>query len=155
MMPAILAIPRVLTVLRQILLADAALTSRLSTAPPALGGGPAIYTEGAVPEGATMPYLTLGPFTERSESTMGDGAKWASAVTTTTKLVTKSQDITRNLETVECVVRLLHGTPLTVEDYAAGISVLDLVVDGYQELVGPDVILHYPTLWTVHVHQPS
>jgi hypothetical protein len=152
--PAILAVPRVLVALRARLMGDSALVALLSTAPEDEGGGPAIYTEGQVPEDARTDYLTVGPFVERSDSTMGDGRKWGSELTVTIKLVTMRSDVHRCLMTVDRVIALLHGTPLVVEDYAAGSIALSVMVEAYEELVGGVEVTHYPTLWTVRVHQP-
>ena len=118
--PALLATPRVLEALRLRLLADALLTARLATAPENIGGGPAIYTSGKVPADARTDYLVIGPFTERDASTMGDGEKWGSDLTTAIKLVTLSEDETANLGTMDRLVALLHGQPLTVRDYRSG-----------------------------------
>jgi len=151
--PALLAIPRVLAAVRLLLLNDAALVAQLATAPAANGGGPAIYSEGAVPEAARPPYLTIGPFSERSESTMGGGRKWASDLAMPVKLVTQNQNVGTNLATLDRLVVLLHGTRLTVADYDHASSVLEVVVDAYSEKYAGLVTLHYPTIWTVRVGQ--
>ena len=152
---ALLALPRVLEALRLILLGDAILTGQLATAPAALGGGPAIYTDGVVPAGATPPYLTLGPFTERSESTLGGARRWGSVLTTQIKLVTTSPDIGASLATIDRIVALLHDVPLTVRDYSHGSCALQVLVDAFDEKVAGIVWRHYPTLWEVHVGQPT
>ena len=153
--PAPLAIPRVLAAVRAVLLGDAALIARLATAPATAGGGPGIYNETLVPPDARTDYLTIGPFTERSDSTMGTGRKWGSELTMQVKLVTMSKNISATLGTVDRVVALLHGVPLTVADYASGICLLDVVVDAYSELVAGQQMLHYPALFRVLVHQPT
>jgi hypothetical protein len=153
--PALLAQPRVLKALRGLLLGDATLTARLSTVPANLGGGPAIYTESYVPPTATTDYLTIGPFTERSESGMGGGAKWGSALTTQIKLVSMHPDIGHCLGTLDRLMALLHGVPLTVDDYSHGWCLLSLVVDAYSEKLAGGVYWHYPTLWEIHVGQPT
>jgi len=152
---ALLAIPRVLTALRTILLNDAQLVARLATAPASVGGGPAIYTEGAVPADAVTDYLTIGSFTERDESTMGRGRKWGSALTAQIKLVTRKPDVGANLMTVDRVIALLHGVPLTVADYSHGSCALEVVVDAYDEKYAGIVYRHYPTLWNIRVGQPT
>ena len=63
-MPYEVAIPAIETAVRALLVADATVVSRLSTRPTARGGGPAIYTDGDVPSGATFPYLTIGAWTQ-------------------------------------------------------------------------------------------
>jgi hypothetical protein len=151
--PAILATGRVLGALRARLLGDAALVARLADAPAAVGGGPGIYTEGAVPSEAEMDYLTIGSFTERDDSTMGDEAKWGSELTAMIKLFTMSRDIGHALGTMDRLMALLHGTPLTVADYAAGSVMLSLMVDAYEESLSGRMVTHYPSLWTVRVSQ--
>jgi hypothetical protein len=153
--PALLAIPRVLAAVRLLLLNDAALAARLATVPAALGGGPAIYSEGAVPEGARPPFLTIGPFSETSESTMGSGRKWGSDVAMPIKLVTQSTDVGANLMTLDRLVVLLQGTRLTVADYSHATCLLAVIVDAYSDKYAGLVTLHYPTVWTMHVGQPQ
>jgi hypothetical protein len=153
MTTAILAMPRVLAALRDLLVHDAQLAARLSTAPAEFGGGPAVYTEGVVPPKARTDYLTLGPFTERSESTMGSGPKWGSALTTQIKLVTLSADVSKNLLTLDRLVALLHLQTLTVADYRHAWCTLDVIVDAYEETMTGEVLRHYPTLWSIHVGQ--
>lgn len=153
MIPAILATPRVLASLRAVLLADATLTARLATVPAANGGGPAIYTEGYVPADARTDYLVIGPFTERSTPTMGDGYRWGSELTTVIKLVSMNSNLSTCLATIDRVVALLQAVPLTVQDYAHGMAVLDVSVDAYSELIAGVPVWHFPTLWTVRVHQ--
>lgn len=151
--PALLATPRVLAALRTRLLGDAALVARLADAPTNVGGGPAIYTEGLVPADARTDYLVVGSFTERDHSTMGDGAKWGSELTAMTKLITLSQDAGQSYGTLDRLMALLHGTTLTVEDYASGCVLLETLVDAYEEWVGGKKLLHYPILWRIYVNQ--
>lgn len=66
-MPYEVAIPAIDTALRALLVADATVVARLSTKPTARGGGPAIYSDGEVPSGATFPYLTIGAWTQVKE----------------------------------------------------------------------------------------
>ena len=153
MSTAILAMPRVLAAVRELLVNDAQLTVRLSTAPTALGGGPAIYTEGVVPPEALSDYLTIGRFTERSASTPCDGPKWGSHLTMQLKLVTLSADVGMNLMTLDRIVALLHFAILDVADYTSSWAVLDVIVDAYEETVSGKVLRHYPTLWSIHVGQ--
>jgi hypothetical protein len=152
--PAVSAVPRVLKAVRALLCADATLTARLTAAPAAMGGGPGIYTEGYVPAEARTDYLTIGPFTEVDDSTMGDGAKWGSNVTMQTKLVTQSRDIGYSLGTVDRLMALLHGVPLTVDDYAAAGCQLETGIGVYEEMVAGTQYRHYPQIWRVRVHQP-
>jgi hypothetical protein len=140
-MPALLAQPRVL--------------ARLATVPPLLGTGPGIYTDGVVPADARTDYLTLGPFTERPDLTMGrtDSAKWGSVLTTQVKLVTRSPDVGWHLATLDLIVAALHGVSLPVADYTHGECALEVVVDSYDEKIAGVVFWHYPTLWQIRVGQ--
>jgi hypothetical protein len=63
-MPYEIAIPAIQEALEDLLSADTALGALIATKRAALGGGPAIYTDGDVPQGATIPYLTLGAWTQ-------------------------------------------------------------------------------------------
>ena len=152
--PAVLAVPRVLASVRAVLLGDATLTGRLATAPATAGGGPAIFNEGLVPADARTDFLTIGPFTERSDSTMGDGRKWGSELTMQIKLVTMSKNLSQVLGTVDRMIALLHGVNLTVADYASGMCLLDLMIENYSELVAGQQVMHYPAIFRVLVHQP-
>ena len=151
--PALLATGRVLKVVRALLKADAALVARLSAAPASVGGGPGIYSEGYVPPDARTDYLTIGPFTEVADDTMGGG--WGSNLTMQIKLVTVSRDIGYALGTVDRLMALLHGVPLTVPDYTAGSCQLETVIDAFQQMVAGLQYTHYPTIWRVRVHTPS
>jgi hypothetical protein len=148
-----LAVRRVLPVLRGILAGDAFLVARLGTAPIAMGGGPGIYTAGHVPADARPDYLVIGPFTERSTPTMGEGQRWGSELTTPIKLVAATPDIAYCQVTIERVLVLLHAVRLTVPDYARGMALLDTIVDSYTELLAGVQYWHYPMLWNVSVHQ--
>jgi hypothetical protein len=149
--PAILATPRVLAALRALLLADATLTARLAKVPGTTT--PAIYTEGYVPADARTDYLVIGPFTERSTPTMGDGYRWGSELTLPIKLVTQNANLSVCHGTIDRIVALLHGVPLTVQDYAHGMALLETTVDAYSELIAGVKVWHFVTLWNVAVHQ--
>jgi len=151
--PPLLATKRVLPALRGVLCGDAALVARLDPAPAAMGGGPGIYTAGHIPADARPDYLVVGPFTERSTPTMGEGRRWGSELTAAIKLVSKSPDVAFCQDTLERVLELLHGQPLTVADYDHGMATLDNLVDSYPEMVAGGRLWNYPTLWTVRVHQ--
>lgn len=62
--------------LKALMAGSAPLTALLSTkpAPPAPAATPAIYDEGSVPQGATMPYLTIGAGTQEPWHTMGESS---------------------------------------------------------------------------------
>lgn len=63
-MPYEVVIPVIQTALVDLLEADTTLAGLLATRPTSRGGGPAIYDDGEAPQGATMPYLTIGAWTQ-------------------------------------------------------------------------------------------
>jgi hypothetical protein len=63
-MPYEVAIPPIDSALRALLVADASLVASIASKAAAQGGGAAIYTDGTVPQGALMPYLTIGAWTQ-------------------------------------------------------------------------------------------
>lgn len=63
-MPYEVVIPAIQDALIAVLEADSTLAGLLSTKPTSRGGGPAIYDDGDAPQGATMPYLTIGAWTQ-------------------------------------------------------------------------------------------
>lgn len=56
---------------RAVLVAYAPLTALIASRPSGRGGGPAIYEDGNVPQGAPMPYLTIGAWTQIGFHTLG------------------------------------------------------------------------------------
>jgi Protein of unknown function (DUF3168) len=75
-MPAGAALAPIYAALVALLEADAALTALLASRPMSYGGGPAIYDEGAVPQTAAMPYLTIGAGTQIGFHSMGPAYGW-------------------------------------------------------------------------------
>lgn len=78
-MPYEVAIPAIEAALRALMVASTPLTALLATKSTAQGGGPAIYNEGAVPQGAPLPYLTIGAWTQipfHSLTPDGDAYGW-------------------------------------------------------------------------------
>jgi hypothetical protein len=73
----------------------------------------------------------------------------------TVKLVTQSLDVGTSLTTIDHLVALLHGVQLTVMDYSHASCALEVIVDAYAEKYAGVVLLHYPTVWTIHVGQPT
>lgn len=81
-MPHDIAITPIEDAIRALLVADTGsggLTTLITTKATALGGGPAIYDDGTAPQGATMPYVTIGAWTQTPEHTLvpnGVGYGW-------------------------------------------------------------------------------
>ena len=67
-MPADVVLAPIYVAMKALMVATAPLTALLATKPL---GGPAIYDEGAVAQGAAMPYLTIGAGTQVPWHTMG------------------------------------------------------------------------------------
>lgn len=68
-MPSEVVLGSIYATLKTLLSASAPLAGLLATK--TLGGTPAIYDEGAVPQGSAMPYLTIGAGTQVPFHTMG------------------------------------------------------------------------------------
>lgn len=69
-MPSAVALGPIYGTIKSLLAASGSLTALISTK--AIGGGPAIYDEGSVPQTSTMPYLTIGLGTQIPWHTMGE-----------------------------------------------------------------------------------
>lgn len=68
-MPSEVVLGKVYVALKALLAATAPLTALLAVK--TLGGAPAIYDEGSVPQGSAMPYLVVGAGTQIPWHTMG------------------------------------------------------------------------------------
>src|SRR5678815_4682014 len=68
-MPSEVVLGSIYTALKALLAAHAPLTTLLAVK--ALGGTPAIYDDGSVPQSSLMPYLTIGLGTQVPWHTMG------------------------------------------------------------------------------------
>lgn len=69
-MPSAVVLGPIYSALKALLAASAPLSALLSTK--AIGGAPAIYDDGSVPQSSTMPYLTIGLGTQIPWHTMGE-----------------------------------------------------------------------------------
>jgi hypothetical protein len=69
-MPHEAVLGKIYTSVKALLAAHAPLTALLATKP--VGSGAAIYDDGAVPQAATMPYLTIGAGVQLPWNTMGE-----------------------------------------------------------------------------------
>lgn len=120
-MPAGVVLLPIYRALRALLVADGTLTGLLALAPAALGGGPGMYTEGAVPQGASFPYLTMGLGTQNPAHTMGSAAmaRWGWNCTLQIKAVGQGQGEDQGLAIMDAVGQVLYeGRGLTVPSYA-------------------------------------
>ena len=119
-MPYEIVTPSVQAAIEAVLEADTALAALLASKSTARGGGPAIYTDGDVPQGATFPYLTIGAWTQvpfHSLSPSGTGYGWNCTV----QIKAVGQRSQTALFTIlSNVIGLLeHGTQLTIDDYTS------------------------------------
>jgi hypothetical protein len=147
------ATPRVLKALRLRLLANQRLADRLGRGS-ARPNAPAVYTEAAVPASVTTgEYVTIGPFSEVPQNTMGGGAHWGRDLTAAIKVVSYTPDPAVGYGLVEQIVRELDGLALEVEGYRTGWVVLEVIPDAYVELVAGVPVQHFPMIFRVHVHE--
>jgi hypothetical protein len=120
-MPAGVALLPIYRALRALLVADGALTGLLAAVPGGFGSGPGIYADGAVPQGAAFPYLTMGAGTQNPQHTMGDAstAHWGWNCTVQIKAVGQGQGEDQGLAVMDAVGKVLYeGRTLTVTGYA-------------------------------------
>lgn len=68
-MPSEVVLGAIYAALKTLMAGSAPLTALIATK--TLGGAPAIYDDGSVPQGSTMPYLTIGLGTQNPSHTMG------------------------------------------------------------------------------------
>ncbi len=119
-MPAGVALLPIYRALRALLVADVTLTGLIAAVPAGLGSGPGIYAEGAVPQGATFPYLTMGAGTQVPDHTMGapNMARWGWNCTLQIKAVGQGKGEDEGLAIMDAVGQVLYdGRPLTVTGY--------------------------------------
>ena len=115
---------------------------------------PALYTEAAVPTTATSgEYLTIGPFTEVPQNTMGSGPKWGRSVSTAIKVVSYSSDVAPGYALMTTVITALDGQELDVDGFRTGWVELEVVADAYVELVAGVPVRHFPMIFRIHVHE--
>jgi hypothetical protein len=160
-MPYEVAIPLIDTALRALLVADGTVVALLSTKPTARGGGPAIYSDGDVPSGATFPYLTMGAWTQvGSHNLSPDGSPGSSGYgwncTGQIKAVGQlgsGRSETTLLNLMSAVFAALpQGQGLTVSGYSSGwIDEFNLQPALKTTLAGV-VTIEVPAIIRVYVH---
>lgn len=120
-MPAGVALLPIYRALRALLVADTPLVALIASAPVGLGAGPAVYADGAVPQGAVFPYLTMGAGTQVPRHTMGSAsmARWGWNCTLQIKAAGQGQGEDQGLAIMDAVGKVLYeGRELTVVGYA-------------------------------------
>jgi hypothetical protein len=156
-MPYEVVIPAIDTAVRALLTADATVVARLSTRPTARGGGPAIYTDGDVPSGATFPYLTIGAWTQiRSHnfSPGTDGYGWnCTGQLKAVGQISGSSSETTLLNLMSAIYAALpQGRSLTVSGYSSGwVDEMTLQPSLKTTLAGV-VTIEVPAIVRVFVH---
>jgi hypothetical protein len=156
-MPYEVAVSAIDTAIRALLVADATVVSRLATKPTARGGGPAIYTDGDVPSGATFPYLTIGAWTQipshnLSPDTTGYGWNCTGQLKAVGQL-SQSNNETTLLNLMSAVYAALpQGRSLTVSGYGSGwVDEMTLQPSLKTTLAGV-VTIEVPAIVRVFVH---
>src|SRR5688572_17880580 len=120
-MPYEVAVGPIETAIRALLVADGTLTGLLASKPSALGGGPAIYEDGAVYQGATFPYLTIGAWTQVPFHSLGLSGNYGWNCTGQLKAVGQNRTTEAPIRAVMSRVfaLLYHGRRLTVTGYGS------------------------------------
>ena len=116
-MPHDAVLGSIYTAIKALLSAYAPLTALIAVK--ALGGTPAIYDEGSVPQGSAMPYLTIGAGTQIPDHAMGeDGlARYGWNCTLQIKAVGQGVEATGFAILSQVMTVLREGTPLTLAGY--------------------------------------
>jgi hypothetical protein len=132
-MPAGTPLLLIYRALRTLLIASTPLTSRLASAA-------AVYADGAVPQGSTMPYLTMGAATQIGDPRFG-------AATTTTLAPTVGWNCTLQIKAVgqgkgeDVGLAIMHEVGTVLQEGT------DLTLAGYGSAFVDEFELH-PTLIT-------
>lgn len=129
-MPAGVALGSIYAALRTVLLSEAAVDALLAR-DKRNGALPGIYTEGAVPDGAAMPYVTIGAGTQIPAHTMGPSKaspRWGWNCTIQIKVVSQGRGDDEGLAILDAVGDALYeghdltsqgspGSPGMITDY--------------------------------------
>lgn len=156
-MPYEVAIPAIDAAVRALLVADATVASRLSIKPTPRGGGPAIYTDGDVPSGATFSYLTIGAWTQIGSHNMApDSSGYGWNCTGQIKAVgqlsgTKNETTLLNLMSA-VFAALPHGRGLTVSGYSSGWIDEFILQPSIKTTLAGVVTIEVPAILRVYVH---
>lgn len=161
-MPYEIAIPPIETALRALLVAYTPLTTVLASKPTARGGGPAIYNDGDVPQGATLPYLTLGAwtqvgshsFTPNAGSPDVTGYGWnCTGQFTVVGQKSATWDEPALMAVMSHVFAALpHGMPLSVAGYGSGWVDEFTLQPTLKELINGVTTFRVPAILRVYVH---
>lgn len=118
-MPSEVVLPAVYAAIKSLMAGSAPLTALIATK--ALGGAPAIYDEGSVPQSSPMPYITVGLGTQIPWHTMGVSsfARWGWNCTVQIKAVGQGSESSGLLILSEVADVLKEGTELNLAGYGS------------------------------------
>jgi hypothetical protein len=121
-MPSEVVLGPIYTALKALMAAYAPLTTLLAVK--TLGGTPAIYDEGSVPQGSAMPYVLIGLGTQIPWHTMGDAndaaaKRWGWNSTVQIKAVGQGTEASGLVILSKIATALKEGTTLTLTGYGS------------------------------------
>lgn len=147
-----LVIPKVDTALRALLVANATLTAAIATKPTALGGGAAIYEDGKVPQGATLPYLTIGAWTQVPENSFApDSTGYGYNCTCQIKAVGQTTETALMSVMSKVFAVVPQGQAITVSGYTHSWTDEFVLHPTLKEVVGGVTTLSVPAILRVYV----
>lgn len=117
-MPSEVALGAIYAALKSLMASYGPLTGLLATK--TLGGTPAIYDDGGVPQGSLMPYLTIGLGTQNPWHTMGSHtmARWGWNCTMQIKAVGQGTEASGLAILSQVAVVCYEGRELNLAGYA-------------------------------------
>lgn len=152
-MPYEVAILPIEAALRAILVASAPLTALIATKSTAQGGGPAIYNDGAVPQGATQPYLTVGAWTQNgAHGLVPDAFGYGWNCTGQFKVVGQSSEPALMAVMSKVFAALPQGQRLTVTGYGSAWCDEFILHPTLKTTIGGVTTYEVPAILRVYVH---
>lgn len=153
-MPSEVALGPIYTALKALLAASPSVTGVLSTKAAGAGGGAAIYDEGGVTQGASMPYLTIGAGTQIGEHTFGSPSdlRYGWNCTLQVKVVGTGMDAV-GMGILSAIIGVLYqGRALSVAGYRSAyvdeVSIVPTIVTTQAGVT----IREWPAIVRVRVH---
>lgn len=118
-MPSEVVLGAIYTALKALMAADGPLTALIATK--TLGGAPAIYDDGSVPQSSVMPYLTIGLGTQIAWHTMGmaNMARWGWNCTVQIKAVGQGSETSGLAIMSKVATVLFEGKELSLAGYGS------------------------------------
>lgn len=138
--------------LRALFVANVTLTAAIATKPSAYGGGPAIYEDGKVPQGATMPYLTIGAWTQIPFNNLApDSTGYGYNCTCQLKAVGQTTEAALMAVMNKVFAVIPQGQALTVSGYSGCWTDELALHPTIKEVVGAVTTLSIPAILRVYV----